>query len=72
MRYRNITDEAYRDMQERGRRQRISQNGKGGMKQRVPRSSPYKSKWETAYANKLEGERLAGLVMFWYYEPFSL
>lgn len=37
-----------------------------------PAPSPYKSKWEAAYANKLELEKKAGLIMSYYYEPFSL
>lgn len=34
--------------------------------------SPYKSKWEAAYASKLEMEKAAGLIKQWWYEPFSL
>jgi hypothetical protein len=35
-------------------------------------SSPYKSKWEAAYASKLELEKRAGLIKAYWYEPFSL
>lgn len=35
-------------------------------------SSPYKSKWEAAYASKLELEKLAGYIKDFKYEPFSL
>lgn len=34
--------------------------------------SPYKSKWEAAYASKLELEKAAGIIKAYYYEPFSL
>jgi len=34
--------------------------------------SPYKSKWEAAYASKLELEKRAGIIKAWWYEPFSL
>ena len=34
--------------------------------------SPYKSKWEAAYAAKLELEKQAGVIKQWWYEPFSL
>ena len=37
-----------------------------------PAPSPYKSKWESSYANKLELERHFGIVKQWWYEPFSL
>ena len=36
------------------------------------RPSPYKSKWESAYAHKLQLELLAGEISGWWYEPFSL
>jgi hypothetical protein len=32
----------------------------------------YRSKWEAAYASKLEMEKQAGLIKSWWYEPFSL
>lgn len=35
-------------------------------------TNPYSSKWEAAYANKLELEKRAGLIKWWRYEPFSL
>ena len=35
-------------------------------------ASPYRSKWEAAYASKLELEKAAGLIKQWWYEPFSL
>jgi len=35
-------------------------------------SSPYKSKWEAAYASKLELEKRTGLIKAYWYEPFSL
>lgn len=34
--------------------------------------SPYKSKWEAAYASKLELEKTAGIVFQYWYEPFSI
>ena len=36
------------------------------------RPSPYNSKWESAYAHKLQLELLAGEISGWWYEPFSL
>lgn len=44
---------------------------------REPVSNPappptYRSKWEAAYASKLELEKRAGLIKAWWYEPFSL
>ena len=36
------------------------------------RPSPYRSKWEAAYANKLQLSLLAGEISGWWYEPFSL
>ena len=44
---------------------------------REPVSNPappptYRSKWEAAYASKLEMEKHAGLIKAWWYEPFSL
>ena len=38
----------------------------------VKASSPYKSKWEAAYANKLELEKRAGVIRQYWYEPFSI
>ena len=38
----------------------------------IPASSPYKSKWEAAYAAKLELEKRAGIISAYWYEPFSL
>ena len=35
-------------------------------------TNPYRSKWEAAFANKLELEKHAGLIKQWWYEPFSL
>ena len=35
-------------------------------------SSPYKSKWESAFAAKLDLEKHAGIIRQWWYEPFSL
>ena len=35
-------------------------------------SPQYRSKWEAAYANKLELEKRAGHITGWRYEPFSL
>ena len=32
----------------------------------------YRSKWEAAYASKLDLEKHAGLIKAWWYEPFSL
>jgi hypothetical protein len=38
-----------------------------------PTSRPlYRSKWEAAYANKLDLEQRAGIIKQWWYEPFSL
>lgn len=34
--------------------------------------SPYRSKWEAAYVSKLELEKRAGLIVNYWYEPFSL
>ncbi len=34
--------------------------------------SPYRSKWESAYAAKLQLEQHAGLIKAYWYEPFSL
>lgn len=39
---------------------------------KVSSTSPYRSKWEAAYASKLEMEKGAGLIKAWWYEPFSL
>ena len=36
-----------------------------------PTASPYRSKLEAAYANKLEMEKRAGTIKGWLYEPFS-
>ena len=36
------------------------------------RPSPYRSKWEAAYANKLQLSLLADEISGWWYEPFSL
>ena len=33
--------------------------------------SPYRSKLESAYAAQLEGEKRAGLILDYWYEPFS-
>jgi len=39
----------------------------------LPRaSSPYRSKWEAAFANKLELEKRAGIISQYWYEPFSI
>lgn len=35
-------------------------------------SSPYRSKWEAAYAAKLDMDKAAGMIKAWWYEPFSL
>lgn len=37
-----------------------------------PAPAPYRSKWEAAYASKLELEKHAGIIKAWWYEPFSL
>jgi hypothetical protein len=37
-----------------------------------PASSPYKSKWESSYAAKLDLEMKAGFITAYWYEPFSL
>ena len=34
--------------------------------------SPYRSKWEAAYASKLELEKRAGIVFQYWHEPFSI
>ena len=39
---------------------------------KVAQPQPYRSKWEAAYASKLELEKHAGLIKAWWYEPFSL
>lgn len=36
-----------------------------------PTPSPYKSKWESAYAAKLDLEVRAGVIRSWRYEPMS-
>ena len=39
----------------------------------LPTPSPkYRSKWDAAFANKLELEKRAGLIKAYWYEPFSL
>lgn len=35
-------------------------------------TNPYRSKWEAAYAAKLELEKQAGVIKAYWYEPFSL
>lgn len=59
----------------------VPERVRGGNPQGVPSTketahrlapSPYKSKWESAYAAKLELEKAAGLIKQWWYEPFSL
>jgi len=59
----------------------VSMNKRMGHETVVPRSMPckvsstsptYRSKWEAAYASKLELEKHAGLIKAWWYEPFSL
>lgn len=47
---------------------RVTNHSVGDLK----KSSPYKSKWEAAYASKLELDKSAGLILRYYYEPFSL
>ena len=37
-----------------------------------PASPPYKSKWDAAYASKLDLEQRAGMIKAYWYEPFSL
>lgn len=37
-----------------------------------PAPSPYRSKWESAYASKLALEHRAGLIIRYWYEPFSI
>lgn len=44
----------------------------GRAQSKVSPTSPYKSKWEAAYANKLELDKQAGYIKAWWYEPFSL
>jgi hypothetical protein len=34
--------------------------------------SPYRSKWEAAYAANLELAKQAGVIKQWWYEPFSI
>ena len=36
------------------------------------KTSPYKSKWEAAYAHKLQLALLAGEISGWWYEPWSM
>ena len=48
---------------------RASKNRDAGIN---PAPSPYKSKWEAAYASKLELEKQAGIIKAYWYEPFSL
>ena len=40
-------------------------------KAKLSGSSPYKSKWEAAYASKLELEKRAGLIQAWRYEGMT-
>jgi hypothetical protein len=74
MKLRHITNEEFAAMQAKVR---------GGVrKQAMPSTdlprviasapSPYRSKWEAAYAANLELAKQAGVIKQWWYEPFSL
>lgn len=51
-----------------------STEGQGNVKSggRTPQPTIYRSKWEAAYAQRLELELKAGVIKGWWYEPFSL
>jgi hypothetical protein len=51
-----------------------STEGQGNVKSgtRTQQTTIYRSKWEAAYANKLELEKRAGIIKAYWYEPFSL
>lgn len=76
---RHISEDQFKEMESRVKRD-AQGKGERGHGIRVtnhsvgdPSPKPiYKSKWEAAYASKLEMEKLTGLVKFWKYEPFSI
>ena len=37
-----------------------------------PAPSSYKSKWEERYAKQLAAEKVQGVIVAWWYEPFSM
>jgi hypothetical protein len=43
-----------------------------GKRGSIPVSSPYRSKWEAAYAANLELAKQAGVIKQWWYEPMSI
>lgn len=53
-------------------RQMICRTNAAGSNPAPSPFAPYRSKWESAYANKLELEKQANLICNYWYEPFSL
>jgi hypothetical protein len=82
MRSQHLTEEAFAAMRNRvGERCTLPDRGVTADRVRVnPASrqrdatgpSPYRSKWEAAYASKLDLEKAAGFIKAYWYEPFSL
>jgi hypothetical protein len=78
MKPRHVTPEEFAIMQQRVRTAGPVSAGADSQGARVQRkvfpvtSSPYRSKWEAAYASKLELEKQAGIIKAYWYEPFSL
>jgi hypothetical protein len=63
MRTQHLTEEQFAKMN-----RRVTNHSVGD-----PSPKPiYRSKWEAAYANKLELEKRAGFIFQYWYEPFSI
>lgn len=77
MRPQIVSEEAFKEMQTRVRGGlSVRMKSGGACRSTVPSGvsvpSPYKSKWEAAYASKLELEKRTNHICEYWYEPFSL
>ena len=75
MKLRNVTEEEFAAMTKRvggslHKVERVIASPSPGVL--LPTPSPYRSKWEAAYAANLELAKQAGVIKQWWYEPFSL
>jgi len=56
-----------------GRSNRIPDNVRDGVQAGSnPAPSSYKSKWEERYAKQLAAEKVQGVIVAWWYQPFSM
>ena len=68
----DLADKGYREVAEKWGRHGASGSTATSQSSKGAAVSPYRSKWEAAYAQKLELEKRAGIIKEYWYEPFSL